>query len=60
VLFGTGDQLPVIPLIDVVGKVKLAPEQMVPIGVKIGAVFGFTTIVKLAVVLQEPEDGVNV
>jgi hypothetical protein len=31
VLFNAGDQLPVIPLLDVVGKVdNVAPEQIAP------------------------------
>jgi hypothetical protein len=46
-----GDQVPVIPLFEVVGKAdKLAPEQMELTCVKVGVVFGFTVIVKFAIV----------
>jgi hypothetical protein len=50
VLFKAGDQLPEIPLIEVVGKGdNVAPEQTAAIGVKVGVVFGVTVIITVAV-----------
>ena len=46
VLFIPGDQVPVIPLFDVVGNVaNVDPEQTAAICVNVGVVFGFTVIV---------------
>ena len=46
-----GDQVPVIPLFEVVGKAaKLAPEQTAATCVNVGVVFGVTVIVIVAVV----------
>ena len=42
-----GDQVPVIPLFDVVGKVNVFPEQTGPTCVKVGVTFGLTTIVNV-------------
>jgi hypothetical protein len=43
VLFIAGDQVPVILLLEVVGKAdKLAPEQMAATAVKVGVTFAFT------------------
>lgn len=51
VLFKAGDQVPLIPLVDVVGNAdKLSPEQIGVIGLKVGVIFGFTVIVKVVVV----------
>jgi len=51
VLFNAGDQVPVIPLVDVVGSaVKVAPEQMGATAVNVGVMFGFTVIVNVVVV----------
>jgi hypothetical protein len=60
VVFTAGDQVPVIPSIDVVGKIKLAPSQIAAIGLKVGVTIGFTTIVIAAVVAHRPASGVNV
>jgi len=50
-LFKAGAQVPVIPLIDVVGNgANTAPEQIGATAVKVGVMFGFTVIVKEAVV----------
>ena len=50
-MFNAGDQLPVMPLLEVVGKaVKVAPEQIGATAVNVGVMFGFTTIVKVVVV----------
>jgi hypothetical protein len=46
-----GDQVPVIPLSEVVGNAdKVAPEQIAAICVNVGVVFGVTVIVIDAVV----------
>ena len=45
VLFSTGDQVPVIPLVDVVGKAANAvPEQIGATAVNVGVTFGVTVI----------------
>ena len=50
-LFNAGDQVPVILLLDVVGKAdKLAPKQMVANCVNVGVTPEFTVIVIVAVV----------
>jgi hypothetical protein len=51
VLFSAGDQVPVIPLFEVVGSaVKIAPEQIGATAVKVGVTCGFTVMVKVVVV----------
>ena len=51
VLFSAGDQVPVIPLVDVVGKAANAvPEQIGATAVKVGVTFGLTVIVNVVVV----------
>ena len=61
VLFKAGDQVPVIPLLDVVGNaVNVAPAQIGATAVNVGAMFGLTVIVNVAVVAHCPADGVNV
>ncbi len=45
-----GDQIPVIPSKDVVGKVKVPPEQIVGIGVNVGVAGGPTFTVIVAIV----------
>jgi hypothetical protein len=50
VLSNAGDQIPVIPLFEVVGNAdKVDPEQIVATCVNVGIVFGFTVIVINAV-----------
>ena len=61
VLSSAGDQVPVIPLFDVVGKApSVAPEQIGATALNVGRMFGLTTIVKVAVVAHCPAVGVNV
>jgi hypothetical protein len=61
VLFNAGLQLPLMPLVDVVGKpAKVPPEQIAATGVKVGAMFGLTVIVNVVVVAHCPASGVNV
>ena len=51
VLFSAGTQLPVMPLVDVVGNaVRVAPEQIGATALNVGVMFGFTTIVSVVVV----------
>ena len=60
-MFNAGAQVPVIPLLDVVGSaVMVAPEQMGATALKVGVMFGFTVMVKVAVVAHCPAVGVNV
>ena len=50
VLLKAGDQVPVIPLLDVVGKVMEVPSHMGATGVNVGVTFGLTVMVSVAVV----------
>ena len=61
VLLSAGDHVPVIPLLDVVGKAdKLPPEQIGATAVKVGVTFGLTVMVNVVVVAHNPAVGVNV
>ena len=61
VLFNTGAHVPVIPLLEVVGKAdKTPPEHIGGTGVKIGVIFGFTVMVIVAVNAHCPAVGVKV
>ena len=61
VLSNAGDQVPVIPLVDVVGNgVKTVPEQIGATGLKVGVIFGLTVMVKVVVVAHCPAAGVKV
>ena len=61
VLFKAGDQVPVNPLLDVVGRaVSVAPEQIGATAVKVGVIFGLTVMVNVVVVAHWPAVGVNV
>ena len=61
VLFNAGDQVPEIPLFDVVGNAaKVSPEQMGATAVKVGVTCGFTVMVKVVVVAHCPAFGVKV
>ena len=61
VLFTAGDQVPVMPLLEVVGNAaNVAPEHTGFTGVNVGVVFGFTVMVMVAVVAHSPIVGVNV
>ncbi len=47
-MFKAGDQLPVIPLVDVDGNgAKVVPKQMGEIGEKLGVTIGLTGIVNV-------------
>ena len=59
-MFIAGDQVPVTPLVEVVGSVKVAPAQIGAIGLKVGAAGGPTLTVSVAVVAQAPAAGVKV
>ena len=61
VLFNTGDQVPVIPLLDVVGNGdNRVPEQIGATAVNVGVVLAFTVIVNVVVVAHSPAVGVKV
>ena len=61
VLSKVGAQVPVIPLLEVVGNgVSVAPEQIGATAVNVGVTFGLTVIVKVAVVAHCPAVGVKV
>ena len=61
VLFKAGAQVPVMPLLEVVGSAdKVAPEHIGATALKVGVTFGFTTIVNVVVVAHCPAVGVNV
>ena len=51
VLFSAGDQVPLIPLFEVVGNAaKVAPEHIGATAVNVGVTCGFTVMVKVVVV----------
>ena len=61
VLSRAGDQVPVIPLVDVVGKAaSVAPAQIGATALKVGVMFGLTVMVRVVVVAHCPAVGVNV
>ena len=61
VLSKAGAQVPVMPLMEVVGNgVNTVPEQIAATGLKVGVTFGVTVIVKVVVVAHCPAAGVNV
>ena len=56
-----GDQVPVMPLVEVVGSAdKVAPEQIGATALNVGVIFGLTVIVNVAVVAHCPAVGVKV
>ena len=60
-MFKAGVHVPLIPLVEVVGKAdKLPPEQIGVTALNVGVTFGFTVIVKVVVVAHCPTVGVNV
>ena len=61
VLFSAGAQVPVIPLLEVVGNGdKVPPEQIGATAVNVGVMFGLTVMVRVAVVAHCPAVGVKV
>ena len=61
VLSNAGDQVPVMPFVEVVGKAdNVAPEQSALTCVNAGAIFGLTVMVIVVVVAHCPVVGVNV
>lgn len=62
VLFKAGDQIPVIPLLEVVGNgFKVAPAQIGATALKAGMIlFGLTVIVSVVFEAHCPVVGVNV
>ncbi len=60
-LSSAGDHVPVIPLVEVVGKaVSVDPEQNGPTDENVGVMFGVIVIVSVAGVAHCPAVGVNV
>ena len=60
-MFSAGDQLPVMPLLDVVGNgANTAPEQIGPTALNVGVMFELTVIVNVVVVAHCPAVGVKV
>jgi hypothetical protein len=61
VLSNAGDQVPVIPLLEVVGNgASVDPEHIGATVVSVGVVLLFTVIVSVVVVAHCPGSGVNV
>jgi hypothetical protein len=61
VLSKVGDQLPVYPFNEVVGKAfSVPPEQIGATAEKVGVMFGFTVMVRVVVVAHCPPSGVKV
>ena len=61
VLLRAGAQVPVIPLLEVVGSGdKAAPEQIGPTALNVGVILELTVIVSVVVVAHCPGSGVNV
>jgi hypothetical protein len=61
VLSSAGVQLPVKPLLEVVGRTVMgSPLQAAPKGVKVGTAFGVTVIVNVVKVAHWPPLGVKV
>ena len=60
-MFKAGAHVPVIPLLEVVGKAaSVAPEQIGATAVNVGVIFGLTVIVNVVVVAHCTAVGVNV
>jgi hypothetical protein len=60
VLFTAGDQFPVNPFVELVGRVIVPPEQIGAITLNVGATGAPTLTVTVAVVAQAPDEGVKV
>lgn len=60
VLSKAGDQVPVMPLLDAVGRAdKTPPVQIATTGVKVGVINGFTTILNVDGIAQPELTGVK-
>jgi hypothetical protein len=61
VLFKAGDQVPLMPLLEVVGNgASVAPVQIGVTALKVGVMFGLTVIVNVVVVAHCPAVGLKV
>jgi len=61
VLSNAGAQVPVIPLLEVVGSgASVTPEHIGATAVNVGVTFGLTVMVKVAVIAHCPAVGVKV
>ena len=60
-MLSAGVQVPVIPLLEVVGKgFNVPPEQIGATALNVGVIFGLTVMVRVVVVAHCPAAGVNV
>ena len=60
-MLSAGDQVPVMPLVEVVGNaLSVAPEQIGATAVNVGVMFGLTVIVNVVVIAHCPAVGVKV
>ncbi len=59
VLFMAGDHVPVIPFVEVIGKINVSPEQIGATWVKVGVVNAFTETLIVAVFAHCPAVGVK-
>lgn len=60
-MFSAGAQVPVTPLVEVVGKgLSVAPLQIAATGVNAGVTTGFTVMVMVVLVAHCPAAGVKV
>ena len=61
VLFKDGDQVPTIPLREVVGNAKIvSPKQTGGIAVNVGVTFWLTVITNVVEIAQKPALGIKV
>ena len=61
VLFNAGAQVPVMPLVEMVGNgVNAVPEQIAATELNVGVIAGLMVMVKVVVVAHCPASGVNV
>ena len=61
VLLSAGDQVPVMPSLEVVGNAaSVAPEQIGATAANVGRMFGLTVMVNVAIVAHSPTVGVKV
>ena len=60
VLSIAGDQVPLMPLVDVVGSVNVPPSQIAGIGSNTGSTFGLTVTVIVVGLAHSVASGVNV
>ena len=55
-----GDQVPLMPFVEVVGRVNVPPSQIAAIGSNVGSTFGFTSTVIVVGLAHSVASGVKV